>query len=165
MIMQLSVPYYSQFIDIQDPFWMLRACGAASFKMVAEYHGKSVPGLLDLCKEAQERGGYNMNNGWVHDYLVMKMRESGLVSERKEGVTDIGAIITSLDKGNPVIASVEKRILEQTRFHMIVIVGYDDKDIIYHEPESTDRERGQYRRCSRETFIEYWRGKVIFSSL
>jgi hypothetical protein len=193
--MKLSVPYYSQFIDVDDSFWMLRACGATALKMVAEYHlpvgnpnegGNMVPDIVALCNEARERGGYDMTNGWLHDYLVMKASELGLHAYRKEGLTSLDEIIISLDAGNPVIVSVEKRVLEQTRFHMIVLVGYDRSQtdteemqtavetttdyrlpatnctFYYHEPESTDTNRGQYRECSEEVFMKYFRGKAIF---
>ncbi len=193
--MKLDVPYYSQFIDTQDPFWMLRACGGISLKMVAEYHGKTVPDIVELCNEAKDKGGYDMTNGWVHDYLVTKAQELGLQAYRKEGLKTLDEIITSLDAGNPVIVSVEKRVLEQTRFHIIVLIGYEnsptsqtDADhtekntsneesltpnsqpltpnfiFYYHDPESTDKERGQYRICDTETFMNYWRGKAIFIS-
>lgn len=162
--MKLAVPYYSQFVDIQDPFWMLRACGAISLKMVAEWSGKDVPDIVTLCNEAKERGGYDMSNGWVHDYLVTKACELGLHAERKEGLTTLDEIKASLEDGYPVIVSVEKRVLEQTRFHMLVAVGYEDGSIIYHEPESTDKEKGQYRTCTEEVFMNYWRGKAIFIS-
>ena len=156
--MKLPVPYYSQYLDIQDPFWMLRACGAASMKMVAEFHGKEVPSVVDLCNEARDRGGYDMTNGWVHDYIVMKLNEFGLEASRKEGMDSLDELITSLEAGNPVIVSVEKRVLEQTRFHMLVLVGFDDNGFIYHEPESTDKERAQFRSCTFDVFMEYWRG-------
>ena len=103
-----------------------------------------------------------MNNGWVHDYLVAYATSLGINAYRKEGLTSLDEIYASLLKGDPVIVSVEKRVLEQTRFHMIVIVGYLDDKIIYHEPESTDREKGQNRICTQETFMEYFRGKAIF---
>lgn len=160
--MKLNVPYYSQYLDAPDAFWMLRACGAVSLKMVAEYHGILTPDIPTLCIEARERGGYDMINGWVHEYLVTKAEELGLQAERKEGLATIDEIVTSLEAGNPVIVSVEKRVLEQTRFHMLVVVGYGDGEFIYHEPESTDRERGAFRSCNIETFMSYWRGKAIF---
>jgi hypothetical protein len=147
---------------------MLRACGATSLAMVAEFHGKEINSIEALCEEARLRGGYDMTNGWVHDYLVTKAKELGLHSERKEGLTTVDEIISSLDKGNPVIVSVEKRVLEQTRFHMIVIVGYEKKQdatttcLYYHEPESTDISRGEFRECNIETFMNYWRRKAIF---
>jgi hypothetical protein len=160
--MKLDVPYYSQFIDIQDPFWMLRACGGLCFTMVAKYHGVQVPDILTLCNEAKGKGGYDMNNGWVHDYILTKAHEFGLEAYRKEGLTDIKEIVESLVSGNPVIVSVEKRVLEQKRFHMVTVVGYEDDMIIYHETESTVKEKGMYRRCAVETFMQYFRGKAIF---
>ena len=184
--MKLAVPYYSQFVDVTDPFWMLRACGATSLKMVAEYYEKDVPDIVTLCEEAKERDGYDMVNGWVHNYIVTKAEELGLQAHRTERETRItDEIIASLELGNPVIVSVEKRVLEQTRFHIIVIVGYEhgerrqafigDVDpsldafklqptsgFYYHEPESTDKTRGAYHFCDTETFMNYWRGKAIF---
>lgn len=178
--MKLNVPYYSQFVDVDDKFWMLRACGATCLKMVAEYQGVIVPSIIDLCNEAKERGGYDMVNGWVHSYLVTKAEELGLKAHRSEGMMKISdEIIASLDAGNPVIVSVEKRVLEQTRFHLIVIVGYEKGEdsessdnfhlqpancFYYHEPESTTKERGPYHMCEVETFMSYWRGKAIFIS-
>jgi uncharacterized protein YvpB len=162
--MKLNVPYYSQYLNVTDPFWMLRSCGAICFKMVTEYYGKDASNIVSFCNEARDKGGYDINNGWVHDYLVIKLLEMGLKAERKEGLVGIDEIITSLDAGNPVIVSVEKRVLEQTRFHIIVVVGHEDNNIFYHEPESTDKIRGAYRRCNTETFINYWRGKAIFIS-
>lgn len=174
--MKLPVPYYSQFTDIQDPFWMLRACGAVSLIMIAEFHGREAPEIISFCNEAKEKGGYDMKNGWVHDYLVAKAEDFGLQAYRKEGLSNVDEIKISLDRGNPVIVSVEKRVLEQTRFHMVVLVGYEDESLdsqsssssgpyfIYHEPESTDKEKGQNRVCSQDVFMKYWRGKAIFIS-
>lgn len=167
---KLVVPYYSQFIDVPDSFWMLRGCGAVSFAMVAAFHGIKIPSIVEFCNEAKDAGGYDMTNGWIHEYLVNKAKEYGLQAERKEGLTDLNEIMSSLEKGNPVIVSVEKRVLEQKRFHMLVVVGYKDLPaqaggmIIYHEPEATDKDRGQYRTCDTETFMNYWRGKAIFIS-
>jgi hypothetical protein len=182
--MKLSVPYYSQFLDVEDSFWMLRACGATALKMVAEFQGKELPSIVDVCNEAKEKGGYDMQNGWIHDYIVNKAKELGLNAHRTErDLPIIDEIIASLDAGNPVIVSIEKRVLEQKRFHIVVIVGYEKGEVeesgvipdiadsyrlksnscfYYHEPESTDRNRGAYRSCDIETFKEYWRGKAIF---
>ena len=167
-----------------------------------EFHGKTVPDLVTLCNEAKDRGGYHLVNGWVHDYLVTKAQELGLQAYRKEGLTDLTEIKASLLAGNPVIVSVEKRVLEQKRFHILVLVGYDSKQtspttqieerratkmsddssqrtpadhesttrytlpatdyLYYHEPESTDKEKGKYHTCDEATFLEYWRGRAIF---
>ena len=165
--MKLEVPYYSQFLDITDSFWMIRACGAVAMKSVGEFHKITMPELLVLCEEAKDKGGYDMSNGWVHDYIVTRLKNEGLEVSRKEGLTSIDDISDSLKAGNPVIASVEKRVLEQTRFHLIVLVGYEKDsdgkvtDFYYHESESTNKERGMYRKCTTEIFMNYWRGKII----
>ncbi len=162
--MKLNVPYYSQFVDLQDPFWMLRACGMTSLVMVAEFEGITNLSILTLCQEAKERGGYDMVNGWIHDYLVMKAQELGLHACRKEGIVGVEELIAHLIAGHPVIVSVEKRVLEQKRFHLLVLTGYDTatNSFFYHEPESTDKERGTHRRVDVATFLEYFRGKAIF---
>ncbi len=169
--MKLSVPYYSQYLDIQDSFWMLRSCGGLCLKMVVEYHGKVFPDFISFCNEAKDVGGYHLQNGWVHDYLVAKAEGFGLQAYRKEGLTSLDEVISSLEAGNPVIISVEKRVLEQTRFHMIILTGFESVTahtqqpttyFYYHETESTDKEKGQFRKCDRETLMHYWRGKAIF---
>ena len=53
--MKLEVPYYSQFLDITDSFWMIRACGATSIKSIGEFYGIAMPDLIFLCEEAKER--------------------------------------------------------------------------------------------------------------
>jgi uncharacterized protein YvpB len=165
--MKLTVPYYSQFVDVQDPFWMLRACGACSFKSIIEFHGKEIPDIVSLCKEAFDRGGYDLQSGWVHDYLVIKAKELGFQAHRREGIYEIKELVEFLDKGSPVIVSVEKRVLEQKRFHMVVLVGYEEDNgkitqLYYHESESTDKEKGKYRVCTVDAFLEYFRNKAIF---
>lgn len=167
--MKLDVPYYSQFVDIEDPFWMLRGCGACAMKEVFEFYGEVVPDLLTLCKEAQETGGYDMENGWMHAHIVNKAVSYGLKAYRKEGISDVVEILSSLKDGKPVIVSVEKRVLEQTRFHIILLVGFEEhqgnvSQFYYHESESTNKEKGKYRSCSKETFLQFFRGKAIFIS-
>jgi hypothetical protein len=78
------------------------------------------------------------------------------------------------------MASVAKQTLEQRKYHLIVVVGYkyiladtefQDEDsnriishIVYHEPESTDEERGQYRECEARVFFDAFTSKAIFAS-
>lgn len=162
--MKLKVPYHSQYIEIENPFWNIRGCGSACFKMVTDFHEILTPSLLELCEEAKEKGGYDINNGWVHDYIVEKAKQLGLNAYREEGLHDTTNLKAVLDKGNPVIVSVEKKVLEQSRFHMIVLVGYEDGSFIYNEPEATVKEKGIERRCTEEIFMNYWRGKAIFIS-
>lgn len=168
--MKLAVPNYSQFVDINDPYWMLRACGMMGVYEVINFK----KGITDFdaqkflkdCEKAKEVGGYHLENGWIHDYLVNFAKEFGFnETYRKEGVSDFVEIKRELDHGNPVIVSVEKRVLEQTRFHLLVVVGYEINEegvlVVYHDSECTDKSKGKNRVCNKDVFMEYFRGKMI----
>jgi hypothetical protein len=177
---KLDVPYHSQFLEVNDEFWNIRSCGGACIKMVLDYYNTKTnniesPSIVDLMKIAKATGGYDMSNGFIHDWAVKYFVSMGLTSHRKEGLSNFNEVEESLDEGNPVIVSIIKRTLEQTKFHLILVVGYEynlDENgnklatkVIYHEPESTNDEKGAYRRCDIQLFLESWRGKAIFTSL
>lgn len=176
---KLSVPYHSQFLEVADSFWNIRSCGGSCIKMILDYNKIESPDILDIMKLAQAEGGYDMGNGFIHDWAVEYFKTNNLHSYRKESASEeekeglLAEMFISIRKENPVMVSVEKRVLEQTKYHLILIVGYeyesvDDmhhiKHVIYHDPESTDESRGAYRVCDVETFMNYWRGKAIFVS-
>ncbi len=100
----------------------------------------------------------------------MKARELGLSAYRKEGLTGVAEIMRALDTGIPVMVSVEKRILEQKRFHMLLVTGYEVGEhnsvssLRYHEPESTSKEKGIHRQVEVKIFLEYFRSKALFVS-
>ena len=176
---KLDVPYYSQFLEVEDYFWNIRSCGGTCIKMCLDYfkdeENKKSFSILEIMNEAFNAGGYHAENGFVHDFAVNYFIKNGLVSHREESFSQkernklFVKIINELDKNNPSIVSVIKNTLEQTKFHLIVVVGYkadlENKKIthiVYHESESTDPSRGAYRECDIETFQKSWRGKSIF---
>ncbi len=174
---KLPVPYHSQFLEVENNFWNIRSCGGACTKMILDYYNTQGPEILDLMLLAETEGGYHPKNGFVHDWAVDFFKKNKLNSYRKESKTEeekeglLAEMFISIRKENPVMVSIEKRVLEQTKFHLILVVGYEYEDIddrqhiksvIYHEPESTDIEKGSYRVCDIETFMSFWRGKAIF---
>ena len=79
----------------------------------------------------------------------------------------MASIIDALRRNHPVIVSATKHILGQTKFHMVVITGYEEDrgaitGLYYHDPESTTRERGQHLFVDKETFMREWRKMAIF---
>jgi len=173
--MKLDVPYHSQFTDIQDSYWMLRGCAIVCLKMVLEYYGKDLP-IMDLIDRGNANGGYG-KSGWFHDALINLAEENGVSAWRKEAINNIDGInelVESLRERNPVIVSGTKRFMEQTKFHQIVLTGFEEKDrkiegFYYHYTENTDknraendRERGVNRFVSTENFQKDWRGMAIF---
>ena len=175
-IVKLDVPYSSQFLDAQDSFWNIRSCGGACIKMVLDYYAsinsdiKSNLSILEIMNTAKETGGYDTENGFIHDWAVKYFKQMGLGSYRQEGLSGFEEIKESLDNNNPVIVSVTKKVLEQNKFHLILIVGYEMETnilnkggeivnkVMYHEPESTDVSRGSFRSCDMDTFLAFWRG-------
>lgn len=173
--MILNVPYHSQFTDISDPYWMLRGCSIVCLKMVLGYYGKNRE-IMDLINEGKEAGGYG-KSGWFQDAVVALAKANGVNSFRKEGIDEnlgVEEIRENLDKGNPVIISGVKHFMEQTKFHLVVITGYEEEEgklsgFYYHDPENTDknraendRERGYNRFVSLENFKKDWRKMAIY---
>jgi len=167
--MKLEVPYYSQFLDVHDEYWIPRACGICCMKMVFEYFGKDAPSVLDMAKLSEKEGGYG-KSGLFHDYIVVSAKKLGLISHREEKMeegTGIEKILSELKNKKPVIISAVKEILGQTKFHMVVLTGFEEEDgelsgFYFHDPEAVSRERGSYVFVPLGDFKKSWRKMAIF---
>ncbi len=168
----LSVPYYSQFLDLDNKMDMLTSCGMTCVKMLLDYYNIKSLSLNELVTKGKTEGGYG-KSGWVHDYFVNLLISFNLESHREEKINteeEIKEIKISLDKGNPIICSVAKRLFDKRMFHMILLIGYEASDngevlgFYYHNPESTSREAGRDCYVSIADFAEYWRHMAIFAS-
>lgn len=167
--MKLSVPYYSQFLDVADAAWRPKACGMTCVAMVLAHTG-NVQGIDALIQEAVAAGGYGPS-GWFHDALVHTLKEHGAPQARRaESIENIDALVASLDAGAPTIVSVVDEILEQTKFHMVVLVGYEEDEsgevsgFYYHDPQSLSPENGANRFVPIAAFLKHWRKMAIFIS-
>ncbi len=170
MTKKIKVPFYSQYMHIKDPFWIPRACGMCCLKMVLDYHGVETEEISEMCIKGKEAGGYS-NSGWIHDYFLSVARGSGIDAHREEGMdidSGLEKIALSLDKNEPVIASCVKRFLNENKFHMVVVVGYEKgengelKGFYFNEPESLTVEYGECRFVDIPTFLSDWRRMAIF---
>ena len=181
--MKLNVPYHSQFLEVEDYHWNIRSCSGACTAMVLEFLiGKKID-ILEFMKQAEADGGYNKINGMNHDYIINFFESEGLKSwryknpETKDILDTIDPVVEQLEKGNPVIVSINKIILEQKKFHLILLIGLEKNNngevthFYYHEPEATivnveddQAVGGADRKVDVETFKKCWRGKAIFIS-
>jgi len=181
--MKLPVPYYSQYLDVKDYHWNIRACSGACVAMTLEFlTGKKVD-ILEFMKGAEKAGGYTALNGIQHDYVISFFGENGLKSwrylnkETKDTLDSTDLLIESLRGGNPVIVSINKFVLEQRKYHNVLLVGFEENEakevthLYYHEPEATiakletdSKIGGAFRCCDIETFKNGWRGRAIFVS-
>lgn len=170
MTKKIKVPFYSQYMHIEDPFWMPRACGMCCLKMVLDYHGLETGEISEMCIKGRESGGYS-NSGWIHDYFLSVAKGYGLNAHREEDMdinSGLDKIVTYLDGGEPVIVSCIKKFLNENKFHMILIVGYEKeedgslKGFYLNEPESLTLEYGECRFVDIQTFLSDWRRMAIF---
>lgn len=169
--MKLKVPYYSQFIDVKDRYWMPRSCLIVCTKMILDFYNKGKDiSLNDLISKGNEEGGYG-KSGWFHDAIVRLFIEFGLTSHREEKIEIESGLIhikESLDSQNPLIISIVKDILGQKKFHTVVITGYEENDgkitgLYFHDPESTSEDRNREALfVDVEIFKAEWRKMAIF---
>ncbi|MEK7558501.1 MAG: C39 family peptidase [Patescibacteria group bacterium] len=168
--MKLDIPYYSQYLDVDDKYWMPRACGICCIKMVLDAYGKKTGAIKDMCQAGQAEGGYG-KSGWIHEYLVAIARRRGLSAyheEKMEEHTGLKKILDALNNDEPVIISVSKLSLGQSKFHMVVLTGYEEgfggvpKGFYFHDPESLDSDTGQHIFVAFEDFKKHWRKMAIF---
>jgi hypothetical protein len=174
----LEVPFYSQHMDVKDPAWKERACGAIALQMVLDYLGVETPTPDEFIKHGIAMGAHGQW-GWVHAGLVALASSFGVTLERKEFrsqddheaqellVEGVRELIASLEHDKPVLISAIKKWIEEKKFHMMVLVGFETdegvlKGFYYHDPDTFTPEEGKNQFVPIETFKKYWRRMAIF---
>lgn len=150
---------------------MPRACGIVALKMVLDFYRKDIPATMELINSCEKAGGYG-KSGWFHDAIISLAKSFGFEAYRKEKMdaeSGTEEIVNFLKEGKPVLISAVKYILAQTKFHMVVATGFEEKDgvltgIYYHDPEATDKDKGQHVFVDINTFKREWRKMAIFIS-
>lgn len=181
--MKLDILYHSQYLEVQDSVWNIRSCSGTCVAMALEFlTGKKID-ILEYMQTAEREGGYHKIDGASHDYIISYFEKEGLKSwryknpETKDINMDIAPLVESLENGNPVIVSINKIILDQKKFHLILLIGLEKNEkgevthFYYHEPEATvvsvennPSVGGANRCCDIETFKSGYRGRAIFVS-
>ncbi len=166
---KLSVP----FLGYEHAFPLpaeksLTSCGMCAAAMAISYKGPKVD-LKNLIEAGHINGGFTQN-GWGHDYLLSVLNQYDIVAQRLENIPLVKGctmICESIEKENPVIVSGRKLFMEQTSFHIVIIVGYR-KDIdgnilgfFYHDPAIAGGEKASFRFVSKENFIQFWRQMAL----
>ncbi len=174
----LNAPYYSQHLDIKDEHWKTRACGIVCLKMAMDNLKETGISLDALIEMANKRGGFG-EFGWIHDFLVQIAKEFGFNAERKEWKSETesaqeiliyGAIqefAKLLSNGSPVIVSTVKNFLDEDKFHLVLLTGYetDGSSILgfyYHDPDSLSASAGKHKFVPIDIFKKRWRKLAIY---
>lgn len=176
--MKLNVPYYSQYLNVTDVAWQPRACGIACLKMLLEAKGGHTPSLDEMITLGDAIGAYG-EHGWKHDGLIAlahqygaklshaEWRQSDEKSPDELNEEGIAFLINELRAHRPVIISAIKKFREADKFHMVVLVGLEEKDgavtgFYYHDPDSETRSEGEHQFVPLEMFRAAWRRMAIF---
>lgn len=189
---KLSVPYYSQHRDVEDPDWQIKSCAIACIKMVMEFlnnDNQNLPSIDELIKEGIIIGAHSTSSGWIHAGLVRLAHNHGYSayneefrsirvdiaeatfnqSEHEEILLNkaISKIKRKIENNFPVIISCSAGWQDIQRYHQVVIIGIEEegkevKGFYYHEPEAKSELEGANRFVDIETFKTHWRKFAIF---
>ena len=189
LTMKLDIPYYSQIRDVKNPEWKKRACGVVTLLMVLKFFKKDITlSVDDLIIEGLAINAHN-EHGWIHDGLVALARNYGAhaycqefksrlfdavkkimtIHPIEESLTEDGIkkIVETLRSGAPVIASVLGKFNENGEYHLVPLVGFEEKDGVvsgfyYHEPNAERESEGAFQFVDIATFRQFWRKFAIF---
>lgn len=178
--MKLTIPYYSQYLNVTDHEWQSRACGVVCLKMLLESKGVKTPSIDEMIKEGVTLKAYS-ENGWLHDGLITLGEKYGAKLYRKEfrkkdadqdtleklNIEGVYTIVGELKEGRPVIVSAIKNFEVRDKFHMVLVVGAEIenevvKGFYYHDPDSYTESKGAYQFAPFTTFLDSWRRMAIF---
>ncbi len=173
--MKLEVPYYSQYLDVQDENRKPRACAITCLKMVLDFYAAPTKTVDELFVEGQSIGGMT-EKGWKQDAIVILLHNYGVAAYREEfrsndedfsvKLLELGKkkIIDSLVSGNPVGISVFSK---NGAPHLVVFTGVEMESGVplgfyYNDPEAHTIEEGRSLFMSTEEFEKGWRRFAIF---
>lgn len=140
-------------------------CGPAAALMIAGYYGEFQPALEDLENELDwlYDGDYispqinaEYYDGNVTTTLILKnLLENyfGLEPVIKKNAADWPLVQTQLKKGNPVIVGVNIQMNPNKLGHFMVVVGYDDDEIIVND---SGLAQGALKKYDLEKFFSSW---------
>ena len=180
--MILDVPYYSQITDTKNPKWKKDACGITTLKMILDYYSPTNLSIDELYQKGLDLGGYKEGVGWYHHSLAQLAKKFGYkaitkswnipteslkkLNARGFSKKDIEILVKQqLDEGiyslkqaiganHPVIISVPKGLKKGGSGHLIVIIGFDNKGFVVHDPFDGEKIHIDFNK-----FKDVWSGR------
>lgn len=157
-----SVPFYSQFADIQSPKWQKVGCGITSLAMIIDYYSPKAVTVNNLLAQGIAAGAYDYNAGWIYDGLIQLSKSYGLSG----AYHDLSSLNTQAAfaqfqaylKGGPVILSVHYKFDPKSTIpHLVVINGIANGLVYYNDPATLVGTK----HITIADFLKGWKRKVI----
>lgn len=148
---RLTVQWIGQNTARVDDDYTNNDCGAACVAMLI---GASVD---EVSKATGKQPGYKYLS---FDDLIAAAAKFGL--HLQHASLAVAEVCAEIDRNHPVIVLVNyQSIPASNRYdarynggHYLLIVGYNDVGIVYHDPYWPDAERGAYRVMTRDEFLK-----------
>src|SRR3989344_46987 len=131
-----TVPFYSQFKDIQSLSWKKNGCGIASMAMLIEFYKPGTVSVDKLLTQAIASGAYKQDAGWKHRELALLSKKYGLEGKNYDlSNSDKNVAFAQFKdflEDGPVIASVYNKFdPKSTVPHLVVINGIKGDTVYY----------------------------------
>lgn len=157
-----TVPFYSQFKDIDAPEWKKVGCGVASLAMIVNYYQPDAVSVNTLLKRGIASGAYLNNVGWTYKGLISLSNRYNLAGESydlaKIGSKAAFAQFEAQLKNGPVIASVHYKFEPQNPIpHLVVINKIENDTLYYNDPAAQTGSK----TISVADFVKAWKKRYI----
>lgn len=158
-----TVPFFSQFKDIDSPKWQKAGCGITSLAMMIEYYKPDTVDVNTLLQEGLDDDAFSSKaGGWTYAGLIEVAEKYGLTGSSYDYMSDgskvaLAELRKSLSDG-PVIASIHYKFQPNNKIsHLIVVNGIDGDKVYYNDPAAPE---GQLS-VSLKTFLGAWKKRFV----
>lgn len=163
--MSRDLPSYSQLLDVTDPAYKQRACGAASLAMLlGGCDLEESPTVDEVLARGIELQAYDEGKGWKHRELAAVARSFGVHahSEDWSGDPDWAAWehLEDAVSRSPVMASVTKEFSPSKDSHLIVICSVTGDFASVYDP-FRDSHGGVQYEVPLSFMKQHWTGRIL----
>lgn len=163
--MSRDLPSYSQLLDVDDPEFQKRACGAASLAMILGACGlENPPSVEEVLARGIEHGAYREGRGWLHRELSALARSYGVNAHPEDWSGEPLELawehLEDFVARGPVIASVTHRFSPSLDSHLVALCALADGHALVYDPFRDSREGIRYE-VPLAYLREHWTRRII----
>lgn len=160
-----ALPAYSQLLDVADPAYRSRACGAATLAMVLGACGlDEAPSVEDVLARGLEMAAHEDGRGWLHRELAAVARSYGVHAHPEDWSGDPPEyawehLEDAVARG-PVVVSVAKEFSPSQASHLVALCAVTPESATVYDPFRDTREGVRYD-VPLAFLKEHWTRRII----